>query len=287
MRGLVRGLVLIGLGTTLPHPRTAFAQAEDHELDAAEAALDAGRLEEARTALARWLEGGGLEERPDQAARARFLRARLTADPDSAEADYQWAALEGDARTGARARLALAQLRLARGDPGRSERDLERLRADFPGSELEARSWLWTGYARDAMGDRAAACAAWGRAMADGGDDDPDVREPAEASLGSCPGARGVAPPASTAAGGQPPGAAGSDGFTVQLGAFRTREAAERRRDELAALGVEVRVEAPARPDGWYRVRMDRSLDRESALDLARRLRREGHDAFVVRAEDR
>jgi hypothetical protein len=103
-------------------------------LDAVERAADAGELAAARRLLTDWFGSEEAADRSANAGRARFLRARLTEDLDSARVDYLWVAVRGDDRYGASARLRLAQLYLAEGRLDRAADDLDRLRADFPGS---------------------------------------------------------------------------------------------------------------------------------------------------------
>lgn len=234
-------------------------------LERVEAALDAGRIEEARTSLDAWFARAASPTR-ETLTRARYLRARLSLDADSAEIDYQWVAVEGRAPYGARARLRLAQLRLLRGEPARADRDLARLRADFPASSLVPTSWVWTGNAREVLGDLTGACEAWRKAAATAVEGDPrGARDAARTALAACdrPGER----------------------FVVQLGAFRGPEPA----DELArraqgATRARVHVEAPGEADGWYRVRAGEFTTREAAARLAVRLREEGFEAIVVPA---
>lgn len=243
----------------------ALAQAGGGGLERAEAVLEAGDVEEARRALDAWLaDGTDGSARPEE-ARARYLQGRLSADPEQAEHHYAWVAVEGNARYGALARLALAQLRLARGEPERALEDLDRLRADFPGSDVVPRSWMWTAVAREAAGDAAGACQAWEHVAPA---EDPELRAAAAASAAECPGLAGT-----VSSGG---------GWSVQLGAFRTAEAAEAlRRRAQTAVGVETRVEAPDAA-GWHRVRAGRFGAPEEARALAEQLRRRGFEAILV-----
>ena len=87
------------------------------ELDRAQALADSGRTDEARASLGAWY-GASQAPEPVELSRARLLRARLASDPDSAELDYVWVAIEGDAAHAPEAFLRLAQLRLLRGEHG-------------------------------------------------------------------------------------------------------------------------------------------------------------------------
>jgi len=144
--------------------------------------------------------------------------------------------------------------------------DLELLRADFPGSPLVPESWLWTGLALEALGDPAAACAAWTKA-ASGMLSDP-ITAQATDELSRCSGGRTEGPDASS--------------YTVQLGAFGTREAADDVRSRAAATGVDVRVHDPDSSTPLYRVRVGHFAGRDDAARLAVRLRSDGFEAIVV-----
>lgn len=239
-------------------------------LDSAEQAADLGRVDEARGLLDRWFASPEAARREADVERARFLRARLTRDLDSARVDYLWVAVRGDVRFGAAARLRLAQLYVAEGRPDRAEENLERMRADYPGSPLEFESWLWTGNARWAAGDRAGACAAWETAASVApGPADESGRSLVRSALEDCRNA----PVTDT------------ESFSVQLGAFSSRETAEELRNRIVASGHEARVLAPDEAGGLYRVRSGRFPGREEAARHAVRLSEEGFESIVVPGE--
>ncbi|MDT8436710.1 MAG: SPOR domain-containing protein [Gemmatimonadota bacterium] len=235
------------------------AAQEPGDLAAAEIAADAGDVERARSFLARWAARTAGPATGPEAGRFLLLRARLTADPDSAEVDYVEAAIRGDARYGALARLRLAQLRLARGRPGLAAEDLARLRSDFPGSDRVGESWHWTGQALQAAGDPEGACEAWERARQAGHED------------------AGLAAALAACAAGTGPGA-----FTVQLGAFGSGDAAERVRSSQALRGLDPRIDPPDATTPLHRVRVGRFARKDDAARLAVRLRGAGLEAIVV-----
>ncbi len=241
-------------------------------LDSVERAADSGQAGEARRLLATWFDSPNASGRGADVSRARFLRARLSADLDSVRVDYLWVAVRGDQRYGPAARLRLAQMYLAEGRLDRAEEDLARLRADFPGSPLTLRSWLWTGNVRSAAGDGAGACAAWETAanMSESPSAQPD-RELARSALEGC-GAAIASEAAPT--------------FSVQLGAFSSREAALDLRNRVVAAGTTARVLDPQDPDGLYRVRSGHFTGREEAARHAVRLVREGFESIVVPGEN-
>lgn len=256
--------VLIGvLGVAVARPAVAAPQAQTPSLDIVEAALDSGRVEVARAELDRWFGSNDPGAELERVARARFLRGRMTADADSAEIDYLWVAIDGGGPYADESWLKLAQLRLMRGDAARAAGDLERLRADYPDSPVLAESWLWSGFTLEAAGDLSGACEAWGRATdlaATPGA--ASVRAQAELSLATCSPAEGQ--------------------YTVQLGAFRERNAAVVLQQRVEATGLTTRIEEPDDSNDWYRVRSGHFASRDQAEDVARGLTGRGFEAIVV-----
>ncbi len=273
-------LAVVAILSWIPTP-VAVAQSGDPVLDAVGASLDAGQVEEARAALEGWFPNQEDRASPHDVARARYYRARATADADSAEVDYLWVAVSSDDDYAPLARLRLAQMHLAAGDNRRALSDMETLRADFPGSVIVPVSWIWTGVARSETGDRDGACEAWREA-----ESAVEAAESASGAFSSSTGREGdldaVGDLAAIARMGCDPDGPESMAFTVQLGAFRDRSPAEDLWRRVVATGTEARVEAPASADGWYRVRAGQFGDRATAAGLAVRLRERGFEAIVV-----
>lgn len=224
----------------------------------AEALADSGRTEEARRALRAWYGSPGASG-GETLTRARLLRARLASDPDSAEADYVWVAIEGEAAHAPEAWLRLAQLRLLRGEPERVLADLERLRASHPDDPRAAESWLWTGHAHEALGELDEACAAWRRAESR----DPATRPAVGEAVAACDGSGSF--------------------FAVQVGAFGAASGAETTRRRLEEAGFRAYV-VTGEGDGLRRVRAGRFVHLPSAAMFAERVRRHGFEAVVVLA---
>lgn len=257
---------LLGAGWLFASGTAARAQEEAPTLDRVEEAADSGAADEARRLLARWWDAHGDGTDPPSSARAGLLAARLASNVDSARSLYVRLALEGPPDVAARARLRLAQLRVAEGRPDRALKDLERLRADFPGQPLVAESWLWTGRARRLSGDRPGACDAY-RAAVREADRDP-LRTEAEEALAACRAGADEAPSL----------------WSVQLGAFGDPSAAEALRRQAERGGHPARVLPPG-PDGLRRVRSGRWSARTDAEAAARRLEAQGFRVIVVEAE--
>jgi predicted negative regulator of RcsB-dependent stress response len=241
-------------------------------LDSVERAADLGQTQEARQLLEGWFASPGATDRQADVERARFLRARLSADLDSARVDYLWVAVRGDDRYGAAARLRLAQMYAAEGRLERAEEDLARLRADFPGNPLTLTSWLWTGNVRAGRGDVTGACAAWETASSlQGSPASQSDRELVRSALEGCrdPVGTGVA----------------TESFSVQLGAFSARATAEEVRNRVVATGRTARVLDPTEAGGLYRVRSGRFSGREEAARHAVGLAEAGFESIVVPGE--
>jgi len=260
-----RILVLLAVLVPLFTPAVVRSQVDDR-LEAAEMAADAGDVERAREYLRSWLDSESAARPDADVGRALFLRARLAENVDSAEVDYLEAAVRGGESYAALARLRLAQLRLTSGRPATAAADLELLRADFPGSSLVPESWLWSGFALEGLGDPASACAAWTRA-ADGSPSDPIVSQ-ARDGLSACDSGQ-IAQH-------------GTDSYTVQLGAFGRREAAEDIQSRATTTGVDVRIHDPDTSTPLYRVRVGHFTRKDDAARLAVRLRSDGFEAIVV-----
>jgi hypothetical protein len=242
--------------TGADHAGAQTSGATISDLDRAQALADSGRTDEARASLGAWY-GASREPGSVELSRARLLRARLASDPDSAELDYVWVTIEGDAAYAPEAFLRLAQLRLLRGEPERALGDLGRLRSSHPTDVRIGESWLWTGHAHEALGDLGAACNAWGRA-----DPIDSVSRPAVAeALRACE--------------------AGGAVFAVQGGAFGETSGAATIRRRLESAGFETYVITNG-ADGLHRVRTGRFMHLTSAALYAERVRRSGFDAVVV-----
>jgi len=286
---LVRAATVLGaaalLGTAAPAAAPAQSPDRVPGLEEIELAADSGATDRARRWLERWLETRGEVADRRETARAQFLRGRLARDPERAEIAYLRVAVGRDGAYGPLARLRLAQLRLARGDASRALRDLEMLRADFPGHPLMPASWLWEGRARVALGQESRACRAFGRATRDGAGEagDPQVRRMARAALaGECGTGRGATEETGERTPEEADGRSGAGRYAAQIGAFGSPESAGRLRDEARERGFEARVVEPGEAGGLYRVRVGRFENRAQAEALVRRLQAAGFSAIVA-----
>lgn len=247
-------------GLAAPSPAQAAQAAAPVDLDRLEARIESGNLEGAAEAIESWLATETRNAARGEVPRARYLRARLLADADSARAELFSIATDGGSRYAARAWLRLAQLDLALGEPDRASADLERLRADHPRGPEVVESWYWTARTFEDRGLLDRACEAWERAAAEGrrvGDTETALL--AEAASLAC--------------------APGGPRFSIQVAAFSRPAPAEEIQERLEASGFFSRV---VEYDGFHRVRLGRFVRREAAESLARRLRDAGFEPAIV-----
>lgn len=238
------------------------AQSDPAALDRLEAEIERGTLEGARASLETWIAGASGAS-AEVMGRARYLRARLMADVDSARAEYLAVAVEGRSSYGARAWLRLAQLDLAVGEPMRAVADLERLRADYPSDPIARTSWYWTARALEQRGMLEEACDNFERAVGAAGEAGADeLRDRAMLAADSC-------------------SAAGLR-FSIQVGAFSRPATARELAEQLDEEGFPARV---FEEGGLHRVRVGRFVSPETARGLERRLRDGGFTVAVVAAE--
>ena len=254
----------LALLSVLPVPelaaQSAEAAAEAETLDRLEARVESGDTDGVAEAIGRWLSGARNPPR-DALGRARYLRARLMSDADSARGELLALALDGGPWA-ARAWLRLGQLELAAGDPARAEAALERLRADDPRSAAARSSWYWTARTFEDRGMLERACEGWTRALteAQNAGDAASIRLAVAASAGCAPEA---------------------PRFAAQVAAFSAPEAANEMRSQLDADGFPARV---VEAGGLHRVRVGRFTTAEAARGLERRLRLAGFSVSIVPA---
>ncbi|MFV1986927.1 MAG: SPOR domain-containing protein [Gemmatimonadota bacterium] len=229
------------------------------DLGQLEAAIDAGSLDGVRARLDSWL-ADAADASPEDMGRARFLRARLMSDPDSARDEYLAVALDARSSYGAPSWLRLAHLDLARGQTGRAVEDLERLRADYPRSAVVPASWYWTARALESGGELEDACSAFDRALNE-----------ASASGDAMTGERAMAARRACDPGGLR--------FTLQIGAFSGESAARSLSTTALALGFPTRI---VRENDLKKVRVGRFGSPDAARVLEKRLREDGFTVVIV-----
>jgi cell division septation protein DedD len=231
---------------------------------------------------------------------ALYWRARLTTAGDSAERDLRRIAIEfPTSRWAPEALLQLAQLALAAGNPVAALALAERLRSDYPDSDLRGQAAFWAGRAAFDAGDTHAACALLDSARIEGTADVEFVnrvsfyrsRCTAAATQPAPPAPPGDLPraparprpdsarPAPAAA---PPATEPAGRFAVQVAAVRTAREEQTVLQTLRNAGFEGRAWAGS--DGFRRIRVGGYATEAEALTAARRLRPlVGGRPFVVR----
>lgn len=222
---------------------------------------------------------------------ALFWRARLATYGDSAERDLRRVAIEFAAsRWADDALLELAQLALVAGNPASALALAERLRSDYPGSELKPRAAYWASRAAFDLGDPGTACALLDSARAEAAAE-VEFQNQVAFYRGRCsafppagalrvPAGAGVPPPVRRDSAAPPPRSGPT--FAVQVAAVRSERDAEAELSRLLRAGRRGRVAHGA--DGFFRIRVGSFATEREAQQVARALRRVlGGSPFVVR----
>lgn len=271
-----------------------------------------GDYEQARQAIDTWWRTTA-DPSPADAVRAHLLRGRLAVDPDSAETDYLAIVLGFPTQPqAAEALLRLGQLLVMKGEDQRAQGYLQRLAADYPGSEFRGPGLLWLARAYNAGGRRSEACNA-ARLGLEGSGANPDLSsllhleeatacragddsvarrsarvssQPARRPSPAAPAPRQAATPKPAAASPAPTSAASEGRFAVQVGAFRQRGGAESLAARLEKAGHSPRLVLVPN-SGLLRVRLGHFPTAQDAADLVRRLKSQGFPAVVVGDADR
>lgn len=289
---------LVGVALALA-PATGAAQspaqasAQTLTLDTVAQLVDSGQYSQARRAIDAWWQAAS-DPSPADAARAHLLRGRLAMDPDSAEHDYLAIALGFPTQPQApEALLRLGQLLIMKGDAQRAQGYLQRLAADYPGSEFHGPGLLWLARAYNADSRSAQACNAARTGLRDSGSD-PDLssllqleeasscRVGDDSATDNAPAARQPAPaPGRPAPAKAAPATAPQGRFAVQVGAFRQRDGAESLAARLRKAGHTPRLVLVPN-SSLLRVRIGHFSTAQDAGGLVRQLKAQGFPAVVV-----
>ena len=226
-------------------------------------------------------------------AEGLFWRASIASAALDAERDYRRIAVEYALSPRVPdALIRLAQLELARGDRLLAARHLERLLREYPPPSARATAWYWLARVGFEDNDLSRGCIALdsARSLAPAGN--AELANQIQYESGRCltravsrqPGA---APTASSPTVVPAPAtishpAASKAAYTVQVGAYPTRAAAERLRVRLAKKGFAARI-VPATK--IFRVRVGRFPARSDAERAAAKLKAVHLDAWIVDAE--
>lgn len=228
-------------------------------------------------------------------AEALFWHASLASAAVDAERDYRRIAVEYSLSPRVPDALTrLAQLELARGDRMLAARHLERLLREYPPPQARATAWYWLARIGFEDSDVARACIALDSARILAPLASAELANQIRYDSGRCltraastapatnpspaPLPRAVSAPASA---GAAPRAAKAM-YTVQVGAFPTRAAADQLRVRLSRQGVVARIVPAGR---IFRVRVGRYETRADVERAAGTLRARKIDAWIVDAE--
>ena len=227
-------------------------------------------------------------------AEGLFWRASIASAAGDAERDYRRIAVEYALSPRVPdALIRLAQLELARGDRMLAARHLERLLREYPPPPARATAWYWLARVGFEDNDLARACIALdsARSLALAGNAElaNQIQYESSRCLTRPAGGQSVAAPAPVTAAAAPPAhgtAAHSAGrtaaYTVQVGAYPSRAAAERLRARLVKQGFTARI-VPATK--MFRVRVGRFTAKADAQRTAAKLKAAHLDAWIVDAE--
>lgn len=253
-----------------------------------------GRGDSARRLVAREL--ARLPPGTSAYAELLFFRARLTTSGDSAERDLRRVAIEySNSPWADDALLQLSQLALAAANPAGSLQLAQRLRSDYPGSELRSRAALWASRAAFDVGEVRTACAYLDTAGVEGAGDIEFLNQVAFYRARCAASAvRPEGPPRevpvardSGAAQARALPSAGVPGselprWLVQAAAVRSEREATAIQQRLERAGLRARVDNG--PDGYRRVRVGPFATREAAAGARRQVQGLlGGDPFIVR----
>ncbi len=162
--------VALGLSILLACARVTARAQDDPAIQTAVRLAGEGRGDEARRMVNAELAKARVGE--PAWVEALYWRARIAATGDSAERDLRRVAIEyPTSRWADDALLQLAQIATAAGNPVSAFALAQRLRSDYPDSDLRPRAALWAGRAAFDLGDARSACALLDSARAGGAAD--------------------------------------------------------------------------------------------------------------------
>lgn len=289
--------VLLAFGLTAARPGAAQGTAAT---DSAEYARAQALVSSGEGAAGRALVDSILARTPSGSLRyaeGLYWRAALATSALDAERDYRRVAVEYPLSPRVPAALTrLAQLEMARGDRALARRHLERLLGEYPPADQRANAWYWLGRIAFESGETPRGCAALDSARASAPPGNVELANQIAGERRRCvslPAGRGVAytnAPADAPASASIPASSVTKTpihpkqvYTVQVGAYPTRAAANKVRAALAGKGYPARVVPRGKLFG---VRVGRYATHADAERTAARLKATKYAPMVVPAED-
>ena len=274
----MRGRIVVAFAVTVLALCARPAQAQDNPaLQEALRLAAEGRGDEARRIVGAALAGA----RPGDPAyvEALYWRARLTTMGDSAERDLRRIAIEyPTSRWADDALLQLAQLAMAAGNPASAFALAERLRSDYPESDLRMRAAFWAGRAAFDLGDPRAGCALLDTARTEAAADVEFANQVAFYRA-RCTAVAGAAPPA--AQGGQPAAPAAQPPVPAPTGQAPVSPSGQQPAAQQPAANP-----APARRAGDYTVQVAAVRTDDEERRVLQSLRRAGYEGRVVTGDN-
>jgi hypothetical protein len=211
--------------------------------------------------------------------------ARLAADAPTVATYLQRVAIEYSRSVWAdSALLLLTQLNFAQGDPAATVQAAERLRRDYPDSQLKPRAAFWGARAYFDLKDGVHGCALVQEALGGAGNDiefrNQVLFYASRCADQSLPLVTAVAPESATGSPGPPAGST----YAVQVLAVKSAPQVDELLSRLKVMGFAARVVRDT--SGLFKVRVGHYATREEAQRTQRRLKtRLGGQPFVVQEE--
>lgn len=273
------------------YPTVRLSAQSDPRLLAAVAQAQQGQGDSARAAVSAILNATSTSD--PLYAEALYTLGRIAANTGDMQKAMLRVAIEFAASPWAdNALLQLAQLSYANGDLPGTERNLERLRNDYPNSDVLAPASLWAARAYFAQGNTVAGCS-WLQAGVPAAGNNIELANQLQFLSGRCqsvdstaqrsdtskPPAPAPAPDTTKPAAPAPSGSAATT-YAVQVASFKTEAQAATVKGSLAQDGYPPHVVKDA--DGSFKVRVGSFPTKAGATALAAKLRAKYGDVFVV-----
>jgi cell division septation protein DedD len=291
---------LIALALIVPAARlgaqNATSQPSDSVFVRAQRMVTEGQGDAGRALVQRELDAAPLGS--PRYVDALFWRASLASTAAEAERDYRKIIIEYSLSPRASdALLRMGQLEMARGEREQAIEHFRRLVLEHPTHPQRARASYWSAQLHFQANNLPRACATLAEARRSSGERDVELRNQIEYYEPRCAGVDTTivvrviptpAPtpgPASAESTSRPspiPAARPAAAWTVQVGAFRTRQSADQLRTRLAARGYSVRT---VRVGALWHVRVGRYETRQAADGARERMRARDVRGLVVEME--
>lgn len=277
---LVVGVALLSVGASV-----LLSAQQDPRLVAAVALAQQGQGDSARAAVTTILNATPTSD--PLYAEALYTLGRIAANTGDMQKAMLRVAIEFAGSPWAdNALLQLAQMSYANGDLAGTERNLERLRNDYPTSDVLGPASLWAARAYFAQGNTAAGCG-WLQGGINAAGNNLELANQLQFLNGRCQAVDSAAqhpdtskPPAAPDTAKPAPATPASISYAVQVAAFKTEAQASTVEGMLAQDGFPPHLVKDS--DGTFKVRVGNFPTKAGATAFAARLRGKYGQVFVV-----